>query len=374
MAQETGSPRIALAHDWLVGRRGGEMVLDRLARAYGPADLYVLVNDGRPISEAITACRVHTSALQRFPFAAGAWRRAYLPLMPWAVGSLRVAPCDLLISTSSAVMKAIHAPAGAAHLCYCHSPARYIWEQTDDYAVGRGGLVRGALLRAVRRRFQRWDLRTVPRVTRFLANSAHTAARIARCFGREAAVVHPPVRTTYFTPEPGASREDFLLVVSALEPYKRVDLAIAAAAQARRRLIVVGSGSQHAILARQARECGWAQMRGRVSDEELRDLYRTASALIFPQQEDFGIIAAEALACGCPVVAYAAGGAREIVNEESGVLFPEQSCAAIVAAIDEVGRRSIRAQDCRARAESFSEDRFDAAIAAHVRSLIGGGA
>ena len=145
MIGELAQYRIALAHDWLVGMRGGERVLDRLARLFGPTDLYTLVNDGRPLSEAISACRVRTSPLQSLPGASGRWRRHYLPLMPWAVGGLRVAPCDLLISTSSAVMKSVKPPPDTPHLCYCHSPARYVWAQADAYAARpgtSGGLVR----------------------------------------------------------------------------------------------------------------------------------------------------------------------------------------------------------------------------------------
>src|SRR5438552_10846363 len=226
-------PRIALAHDWLVGMRGGEWVLDRLARLFGPCDLYTMVNDGRFLTEAITRCNIITSPLQKFPGAARKWRRHYLPLYRWAVESLRVSPgggsCDLLISTSSAVMKAIKPPDGVPHLCYCHSPARYLWDQTGDYAIGAGGGVRSLGLRLIGNRFRDWDRRTCDRVTKFLANSRHTTARIKRCYGRNAEVVYPPVRTEFFTVDQRTQRENWYLVVSALEPYKRTDLVVYAA-------------------------------------------------------------------------------------------------------------------------------------------------
>jgi glycosyltransferase involved in cell wall biosynthesis len=384
-------PRIVLAHDWLVGMRGGEWVLDRLARLFGPTDLYTLVNDGRRLTDAIAACRVITSPLQWLPRASGKWRRAYLPLMPWAVERLHVSPrigdgvrphpgplpvgegVDLLISTSSAVMKSIRPPAGVPHLCYCHTPARYVWEQTEEYGQGSGGWWRGAGLRAIRKRFQEWDRRSANdgRVTKFLANSEHTARRIDRCFGREATVVYPPVRTEFFTPAENAAsrgREDWLLVVAALEPYKRTDIAIAAAVHAGWKLKVVGTGSQMKSLRVKAGRR--VELLGRVDDLALRELYRRARALIFPQTEDFGIIAAEAQACGCPVIAYLAGGAMEIVTEDTGVFMQRQSKESLIEAVRSLDRRQFDPQACRDNALRFSESRFDQAILAEVDSVL----
>ncbi len=374
---------VVLAHDWLVGLRGGEWVLDRLALLFGPTDLYTLVNDGRFLTEAIAACNVITSPLQKFPRAAGKWRRAYLPLMPWAVGRLRVRnDVRLLISTSSSVMKSIMPPEGVPHLCYCHSPARYIWEQTEQYAGGSGGWLRWVGLRAVRKRFQEWDRRMANdgRVTKFIANSAHTAARIQRCYGRDAVVIHPPVRTEFFTPDESTSREDWLLVVAALEPYKKTDIVIEAAARAGWRLKVVGGGSQFESLKRLAdvsrasspkpQATSGIEFLGRVDDATLRDLYRRARALVFPQVEDFGIIAVEAQACGCPVIAYEGGGALEIVADETGVFMHEQTPEAVIRAMHELESRAIDASACCANALRFNESRFDAAILREARALI----
>jgi glycosyltransferase involved in cell wall biosynthesis len=326
------------------------------------------VRDGVRHTDAIEACNITTSPLQRLPGAAGSWRRQYLMLMPWAVERLKVQPCDLLISTSSAVMKSIQPPPGVPHLCYCHSPARYLWEQTEDYSVGSGGAMRSLGLRAIRRPFQEWDRRTAWRVARFVANSSHTAARIRRCFDREADVVHPPVRTDFFTPEANMQREDWLLVVAALEPYKRTDLVIEAANRAKVPLKIVGDGSQRAAL--QAMAGPHVQMFGRVDDEQLRSLYRRAKGLVFPQVEDFGIIAVEAQACGCPVIAYAAGGAMDIVRECSGVLFQEQTVDAIVNAIAAFRAEQFCDSACRANALRFSEDAFDDRIACIVKQMI----
>ncbi len=356
-----------------MGLRGGEWVLDRLARLFGPTDLYTLVSNGRPLTEAIGACRVVTSALQRLPGAAGRWRRHYLPLMPWAVERLKVAPCDLLISTSSAVMKSIRAPAGTPHLCYCHSPARYVWEQTAAYGHGSGGGLRRLGLRAVRRRFQRWDRASAGRVTKFLANSAYTAGRIRDYYGRAAAVVYPPVRTDWFTPRREARpREEWLLVVGALEPYKRADLVVEAARRAGIPLKVAGEGSQlEALRVAAAGAAGGAvQMLGWTDDRTLRDLYRRARALVFPQVEDFGIAAVEAQAAGCPVIAYAGGGALETVTPATGVFFEQQSVEALLEAVARLQRAEIDPGACRANAERFSERVFDQQILGHVSTLL----
>jgi glycosyltransferase involved in cell wall biosynthesis len=361
--------KISLAHDWLVGLRGGEWVLDRLAHLFGPTEIYTLVNDHRFLTAAIAGCTVITSPLQKLPGASGRLRRHYLPLMPWAVERLQVRPCDLLISTSSAVMKSIKPPRGVPHLCYCHSPARYIWEQTDDYAHGSGGGIRAKGLKLIRKRFQEWDRRTAERVTRFLANSAHTAARIKRCYQRDAQVVYPPVRTEFFTPDACIEREDWWLVVSALEPYKRTDMIIDAAKKLNLKVRIAGSGSQRVELEQRARGAN-VEFLGRVSDEALRDLYRRAKALIFPQVEDFGIIAVEAQACGCPVIAFNGGGAREIIREDTGGFFEQQNTESLMGALDELPSRAITAEACRANALRFSAEAFDRRMMGIVEEML----
>jgi glycosyltransferase involved in cell wall biosynthesis len=378
---------IVLAHDWLVGLRGGEWVLDRMARLFGPTTLYTLVNDGRPLTPAIDACRIVTSPLQHLPGAAGDLRRWYLPLMPWAVNQLKVEPCDLVISTSSAVIKSIRPPRRSPlpsggggrrasgrvpSICYCFAPARYIWDQTADYAAGGGPRGSAGLrtigLRAIRRRFQAWDRRTSDRVDVFIADSAHTARRIKRFYGRESVVVYPPVRTSHYTIDPTIEREAWFLVVSALEPYKRTDLAIAAANRAQLPLKVVGSGSQ--LQALRAMAGPTVQVLGRVSDAKLRDLYRRARALLHPQMEDFGIIAVEAQACGCPVVAYAAGGALETVTARTGVFFPQQTEHSLLEAVERLHTTNLRPDDCRANALRFDDVEFDRGMTEQAAGLL----
>lgn len=370
---------IALAHDWLCGFRGGEAVLDRIvsnANAWGDvAGLWVMVHDGRPVTAAIDGLPIHTSSLQEIPGAATHLRRHLLPFYPRAVGDLsqrlrehhRRHPIDLLISTSSAAVKGIEAPTSVPHICYCHTPPRYLWSQVDQYdsqgLVTRVGLrVAGPLLRA-------WDRATAANVKVFAANSHHTAREIERCYGRSSVVVHPPVRTGMFTPDPSTPREDFWLIAGALEPYKRADLAIRAAQLARVPIIIAGGGSQYAPL-RRAFEGPGVTFLGRVSDAALIDLYRRARLLIFPQVEDFGIVAVEAQACGLPVLARRAGGALDTVLEgRTGAYFDDPDPAEIAAAAMHVP--ALCSVACRENALRFSEDAFDRKLKALVGSVIG---
>jgi glycosyltransferase involved in cell wall biosynthesis len=375
--------RIALAHDWLVGLRGGELVLDRLARLASvlgePAGLFTMFDDGRPLTPAIDGLSKTVWPRGR---RAGVGRRLLLPAYPKAVAwlSAQLAAAhgeraiDLLVSSSSAAVKAMEPPAGVPHLCYCHAPARYLHGQRGEYA--RVGGLTGLGLRVLGPRLAAWDASAVRGVTLFVANSRHTAQEIQRVYKRDARVVHPPVRTDFFTPSAAEPRQDLLLVVSALEPYKRVDLAIDAAVAAGTRLMIVGTGSQESALRAHARRaCKRAkqpatsvQFLGRVSDEQLRGLYRRARALLFPQVEDFGIAAVEAMACGCPVVARNAGGALDTVADGStGVLFAEPEAGAILAALGRLPRRAEAA--CRSRALQFSEPVFDKAMTAVINEL-----
>jgi glycosyltransferase involved in cell wall biosynthesis len=390
--------RIALAHDWLCGYRGGEAVLERICalveREHELAGLHVMFDDGQTLSPAVDRARaagkVRASSLSGVPGGAGKLRRWLLPLYPRAVAELSqmvarehaARPIDLVISTSSAAVKGIKAPEGVPHLCYCHAPARYVWSRTEDYA---GGL-RGLGLKVMGGRFRAWDARTASHVTKFVANSTHTAREIARVYGREASVVFPPVRTGFFTPgEEAASRRGaFWLVVSALEPYKRVDLAIEAAALSGVELVIAGKGSQRAKLERFASELagrggqggergerGRVRFVGRVDDEELRTLYRTARLLVFPQVEDFGIVAAEALACGLPVVARAAGGALDIVEDGvTGACFTEPTAAALAQAAALAPEPAQCGAACRERALRFSEGCFDDALRLAILTIV----
>jgi len=371
--------RIALAHDWLVGVRGGERVLEAILRfvdrAHRPTRLYTLLDDGSSHGPAIDSIERVGSPLRRVPAGAGRLRRWLLPLYPAAVRALsrrmradhEREPIDLLISTSSSAIKGVRPPAGVPHLCYCHSPARYAWSQGASYAASSRAI--GLGLDAYGPWFRRWDRRSASHVTRFIANSAHTAGEIRRCYGREARVIHPPARTAWFTPDPSIAREGFWVCAGALEPYKRADLAIEAARLAGVELVVAGDGSQRERLRR--RPPPHVRFLGRVTDEVLRDLFRRARLLVMPQVEDFGIVAVEAQACGCPVLARNAGGARDSVMEgRTGALFDEPDPGAIAAAARRVPSDADKA--CRRHAERFDEARFESEIAREIASMLAG--
>ena len=388
--------RVALAHDWLVGMRGGEQVLDRIAAAvladHVPANLSVLFHRPGRYSNSLDRFEVRASALNAIPGAKGPLRRWLLPLYPGAVDALseKLArdhaqqPIDLLISTSSGLIKGLAAPEGVPHLCYCHAPARYLWSMQDSYTAGKGA---GAALRKLgfgvfTQKLRAWDRKTVANVSTLLANSRHTAREIERCWGRGSTVVHPPVRTGYFVHDPSVPREDFWLVVSALEPYKRTELAIDAALLAGRRLLIAGTGTQAARLKKHAKSEGkrleragkpgrknLVEFLGRVGDEQLKQLYQRASVLLFPQVEDFGIVAVEAQACGCPVVARRAGGALDTVLEgRTGAFFDQPTAKAVIEAVDRVPKGV--AKQCRANAERFSETAFDRAIEKAIAATV----
>lgn len=375
---EDHRPRFALAHDWLCGYRGGEAVLERIATVAiqtGHVDrLYTMFDNGRPLAPTIDTLSRRVSPLGALP---DIWRRWLLPLYPLAVGALSQAlrtrqkqsPVDLLISTSSAAIKGLRPPPGVPHLCYCHAPARYVWSVQTEYGGGRSmqDRLRAAGLAAVGRSYRWWDRSTAANVTTFLANSNHTAAEIKRCFGRDAEVVFPPVRTGFFTPDSTMPREEFWLFAGALEPYKRADLAAEAAQLAGVKLVVVGHGSIEPTL-RQRYQPRGIEFLGRVSDERLRDLYRRARLLVFPQIEDFGITAVEAQACGCPVVARRAGGALDtIVAGQTGVFFDDAEPDAIADAAAACPDDPIA---CRANAERFAESVFEQHMQTHVRRCL----
>lgn len=357
---------IILAHDWLVGMRGGEWVLDRLAKIFGPTQIFTLVKGENPLSAALEKSNIQTSPLQYLPGAKGRLRRFYMPLMPWAVSRLKVPPCTLLLSTSSAVIKSIVPPPGTPHICYCHSPARYFWDQFNAYTTGDTGWFQSIGLRLFRARFKKWDVETCKTVTAFIANSQFTADRIKRFYGRESTVIYPPVRTTFFTPDQKVPRENWLLTACALEPYKRIDFVIRFANQKNIPLRIVGTGSQLKSLKKIAGPS--VQFLGHVNDTELLDLFRRARAYIFPQIEDFGITAVEAQAAGCPIIAFAGGGALEIVNKDTGEFFSEYSFSSFEKALNQFSSRTFSPKMCVQSASRFSEARFDNEISAFVRN------
>ena len=336
--------------------RGGEKVLDALCELLPGADIFTLLHDRGSVSSSIESHRIETSFVQWLPFARSKYR-SYLPLFPAAIEQFDLDPYDLVISSSHCVAKSAVAPGRARHLCYCFSPMRYAWDQFDAYfGPARVGTLKSRwLYRPVLARLARWDAATSARVDRFVAISRHVAGRIRRYYNREASIVYPPVDTSFYHPAAVSSGSHFL-IVSALVPYKRVDLAVAACARLGARLRIVGTGPERARLEREAGSS--VEFLGGLSDEEIRDEYRRALAVILPGEEDFGIAPVEAQACGRPVVALARGGALETVGDgDTGVLFPETDVDSLTSALDRVVRTRFDSDRLRRHAEQFSRDR-----------------
>ena len=359
----------ALAHDWLTGMRGGERVLELLCGLFPDAPIFTLIYAPESVTDPIRRHQVTESWLSRLPFARRN-HRYYLPLFPWAIESLRPPAADLTISLSHCVAKGIRPAPGSKHLCYCFTPMRYAWVFEEEY-FGRNPLKRAALA-PLMERIRAWDRRSAERVDRFVAISRHVAERIRRFYGRDSDVVYPPVRTDYWTPGPAGAPApgSYDLVVSALVPYKRVDLAVRACTRMGRSLKVAGTGPEAARLRTLAGPrvefLGWQ------SDAALLELYRGCRALLFPGEEDFGIVPLEAQACGRPVIAYGRGGALETVVEgRTGVFFRDQTEDGLLAAMEEFPARTWNPDAARAQALRFSQERFVESLSEVILRCLG---
>ena len=369
------SPRVALIHDWLTGMRGGEKALEALCEMFPDAPLWTLVHVPRSVSEAIEARTIHTSFLQHMPFSRTKYRE-YLPLFPLAAEMTKVTAkdADVVISTSHAVAKAMvkkngHGP---LHICYIHTPMRYIWDRFDDYfgpeQVGR--VASHLFFKPIAKLLQLYDRHTVDRVDVYCTNSHYVAKRIRELYGREAEVIYGPGDVGN-----GAAvirrPEDWYLMVTALVPYKRVDEAIAACAGLGRPLKIVGKGPEERKLKNLARHLGASvDFLGFVGDDELLNSYGKAKALIFPGIEDFGLVPVEAAAAGCPVIALAKGGVVDSMTAETAEFYEEESAAALQEAILRFEGREFSDAAMRRRAAEFTRDQFSRRFETVLRSAL----
>jgi glycosyltransferase involved in cell wall biosynthesis len=363
--------RIVLVHDWLTGMRGGEKVLEMLCEAYPAADLVTLFHVPGSVSPAIERLRPRTSMLQHVP----GIRRIYrycLPLFPAVIEQFDLDKYDLIISTSHCAAKAVIKTGRARHLCYCFTPMRYAWDQFDAYfGEGRVGTVKSRILRPMLSALARWDASTAGRVDRYVAISQHVASRIHRYYNRQADVIYPPVDTAFYSPDDAVASDNFLLIVSALVPYKRIDVAIEASRLSSTPLRIIGQGPERdALAALIARTGADVQLLGSLPDAELRDHYRRAAAVLLPGEEDFGIVPVEAQACGTPVIALARGGALEtVIDGVTGVLVDESTPDALAAGIARAKQISFDRSAIRAHALKFDRAVFSRAIQSSIESL-----
>ncbi|UYV35716.1 glycosyltransferase [Rhodobacteraceae bacterium D3-12] len=295
--------KVALVHYWLVGMRGGERVLEELIRLYPDADIFTHVADRENLSDLISSRPITESLVARLPAAKKHYQK-YLGLMPRALEEFDLSGYDLVVSSESGPAKGVIVPPGTPHVCYVHTPMRYIWDHYPAYKKELGPLLRMYFSRLAHR-LRIWDVTSAARVDHFVANSSFVAERIKRFYRRDAVVVHPPVDLDAYQLPSGASKRDAYLFVSQLVPYKRADLVVEAFRGIEQSLVVVGDGSQRAELERDLPSN--VALLGKVPGKELTRLYQNARALIFPAEEDFGIVPLEAMACGTPVLAYGRG-------------------------------------------------------------------
>jgi glycosyltransferase involved in cell wall biosynthesis len=364
--------RVVLVHDWLTGMRGGEKVLDCLCRMFPSADLLTLVHARGSVSAAIESRRIRASLVQRLPRAAAAYRY-YLPLFPSVIETFDLDEVDLVISTSHCAAKSVVPTGRAVHVCYCHSPMRYAWDQFDAYfGPARLGAAGSALARPVLGWLARWDRATANRVDAFAANSRFVAGRIGRYYNRQASVLYPPVDTQFFTPV-SSPAQPYFLVVSALVPYKRLEIAIGAAQQLGVRLKIVGTGPDVARLRRIAGPT--VEFLGALDPDALRETYRHARALVMPGEEDFGIAPVESMACGRPVVALGRGGALEtVVPGVTGRLVAEPTVEAFADAMRAMLAEDLDPAPMVAHASRFSVAAFEDGVRRLLTQALSAGA
>jgi len=357
--------RVALVHDWLFHMRGGEKVLEALAELFPDAEIHTLFLDKKGLSDSLNQHTIKPSFLNGLP---GIHKRYkwLLPLLPWVIERIDLKGYDLVISSSHCVAKGVKPAKGVPHICYCHTPVRYAWYFGREYFAKYPPLLRGLIQKNLES-LRRWDKTSSNRVTHFIANSHNIARKIQEAYGREAHVIHPPLEWSRF--KIAKTKKEFYLVVSALVPYKRIDIVVKAFNQLGKSLVVIGKGEEAERLKSKAGSnisfLDW------VSDEDLRRYYSEAKALLFPGEEDFGIVPLEAEASGTPVIAYAKGGALETVEEGiTGIFFEKQTSGALIEAIEQFESKEWDPQMIRAWTKKFSKKHFQEAVLSYLETVL----
>ncbi len=345
--------KAAILHDWTIHMRGGEKVLEALAEIYPDAVIYTLFYDKRRLSASLQRMTFKTSWLQHIPGIRNFYRWL-LPFLPAIAESMVIEPADLVISSSHCVIKGAKIPKNTPHLCYCHTPMRYIWGFESEY-FGKFPKYFSPILNRILQKLRKWDLQSNLSVDSFIANSENVRERIRRYYGRDAHVIYPPLDSFYTPQENQSGLDGYYLAVSAFVPYKKLDIVIRAFNDLDRPLLIVGKGPMENHY-RELRKSGKISFLGAVPDAELRKIYSGARALIFPTEEDFGIVPLEAQACGAPVIAYGKGGALESVKH--GCFFNEQTPEAVRAAVLKFETMTFDRSAIPASVESFRKEHF----------------
>ena len=359
--------KVAIVHYWLVGMRGGEKVLEALCEMYPQADIFTHVYVPEMVSDRIRQHRVIPTFINALPRAATMYK-TYLPLMPIALEQLDLRGYDLIISSESGPAKGIIPPADALHICYCHTPMRYIWNMYHDYRKSAGRVTR-LMMPPLAHYLRMWDVASAARVDSFVANSATVATRVRRYYGADSIVIHPPVDTAAFSVAPLAELDDYYLMAGELVAYKRPDLAVQAFNEMKLKLVVIGGGEMLDKLRRLAGPT--VTVLGQQPFDVLKRHYARCRALIFPGEEDFGMVPVEAMASGRPVVAFGKGGATETVtNGVSGVFFTEQTVEAISLAVGALAAMEVDPEKIAKQADRFGRDQFFEKMRAHIDGLL----
>jgi glycosyltransferase involved in cell wall biosynthesis len=357
--------KVALVHDWLTGQRGGEKVLEVLAEIFPQAPIFTLFHFKGSQVENVETKSIRTSFLQKLPFLNKRYRW-YLPLFPLAAELFDLSEFDLVVSTSHCVAKGVIPPPHALHISYIHSPVRYAWNQYFAYfSPGKLNVFSRLIIPPLIHRLRVWDESSSQRVDHFVANSKNVARRINKYYRRDSDIIYPPVDAQFFQPAPDRRPGDFYLIVSALVPYKRIDLAIGAFNLTGAHLKIVGDGPDYKKLKKSARPN--IEFIKPLSARELLRVFQEAKAYLLPGEEDFGITSLEAQACGIPVVAFGRGGALEtVIPGKTGVFFPEASVKSLRQALDKFESFEFNTNTIRANALNFSREIFKAKISAYL--------
>ena len=361
--------KVAIVHDWLTGMRGGEKCLEVFCEIFPKATLFILIHNKGTVSPAIENMDIRTSFLQKIPGIAKHYRK-FLPLFPHAIESFDLSGYDLVLSSSHCVAKGVRTPEKALHICYCYTPVRYVWTFFDEYFSRESG-VKKRVIAFFAKRIKKWDLRVNKDVDYFIGISHNVKNRINSYYNREADVIYPPADVEGI--EERSSGGDYYLIVSALVTYKKVDLAVKAFNENGKKLLVVGSGGDADHLKSIAKEN--IEFKGWASDEELKSYYAGCKALIFPGEEDFGIVPVEAQGYGKAVIAYAKGGALETVtpfpdDKATGVFFGEQTPESLNGAIEifERNKDTFKLGAIKENALRFNRNRFKREIEKYIQN------